>query len=233
MRGDKNATTVLGGELFAGVEGHAQLRLVRWEFDLREHGIGWWLHVFQVRRGSGTCHLEFAIPVRIAKVLTLFGGAVQLTRWDVVAQTIGLVVGPPQGAVFGVEVLAHRVTATNAEDLAVTATEGVHAHDAANAQAVELVDLVSRLHVERLTQRDVQLAIRTDAAGARTVVVGLVLGRDQFALWHHLNDRHVRAFVEEFSGWEVQHAVVFSHDQEAVLGPAHTVGHLEIERGRK
>ena len=65
------------------------------------------------------------------------------------------------------------------------------------------------------------------------MVVGLVLSRDQFALWHHLDHRDIRAFVEEFSGWEVQHAVVFSHDQETVLGPAHAVGHLEVERGRK
>ena len=107
MRGDKNTTTVLGGELFAGVEGHAQLRLVRRKFDLGEDRIGGLFHVLQIGRSSGTRHLELAIPVRIAKVLALFGRTVQLTRRDVIAQTIGLVVGPPQGAVFGVEVLAH------------------------------------------------------------------------------------------------------------------------------
>ncbi|MCY1542638.1 hypothetical protein D9M68_783960 [compost metagenome] len=65
------------------------------------------------------------------------------------------------------------------------------------------------------------------------MVERLLLHRDQAALGHHLDHGHVRAFVEELGGGEVEHAVVFDHDEETVLGPAHAVGHLEVERRRE
>ncbi|MBA2721432.1 MAG: hypothetical protein H0U56_00735 [Methylibium sp.] len=39
--------------------------------------------------------------------------------------------------------------------------------------------------------------------------------------------------TEEFGGGEVEDAVVLGDDEEAVLGPAHAVGHLEVQAGRE
>ena len=94
-------------------------------------------------------------------------------------------------------------------------------------------ELVARLNVVRLAERDVEHAVRADSAGARVVVVRFLLDRDQLALRHHLDDRDVPAFVEELGGREVEHPVVLDHDQEAVLGPANPVGHVELRRRRE
>jgi hypothetical protein len=117
--------------------------------------------------------------------------------------------------------------------LAAGAVEGVHAHHAADAQPLVQRDLVLGLHIEGLAQRDVEPAVGADAAGACAVVEALLLRRDEFALLHHRDHRHLRAFVKELGGREVEHPVVLHHDQETVLGPAHAVGVGELQARRE
>ena len=60
------------------------------------------------------------------------------------------------------------------------------------------------------------------------VVVGLLLRRNQLALRHGFDHRHIAAFIEELGRREVEHPVVLDDEQESVLGPAHAVGHMEF-----
>ena len=156
--------------------------------------------------------------------------AVELAGRRIVAHAVGLVVGRPDGLVLRVDGDAHRIAHAAGKDVAAAAVERIHANHAADAELLVQRDLVVRLHVVRLAESDVELAVVGNAAGARAVVVGFLLDRHQLALRHHLDHRHVRAFVEELGGRKIQHAVVLDHDQEAVLGPAHAVRLLEIER---
>ncbi len=154
-------------------------------------------------------------------------------RWDVVAHAVGLVVGEPERAVLGVEVVAHAVADAGGVDLALAAVEGVQADHAADADLVVQLELVARLHVEGLAQADVEHAVGTDTADTSAVIERLLLHRDQLALRHHLDDRHVRAFVEELGRREIQDAVVLDDDQETVPRPAHAVGVGELQARRE
>ena len=149
---------------------------------------------------------------------------------QIVAHAVGLVVGEPEGAVLRVEVHADGVADAARVHLALRAVEGIHAHDAPDPDLVVEGQFLARRHVVRLAERDVEHSVLADAADARAVVVRLLIHRDQLALRHHLDHRHVGAFVEKLGRGKVQHAVVLDHDEETVLGPADAVGHVELER---
>jgi hypothetical protein len=82
---------------------------VGWELDLREHRAGGLGQVLQVGCGGAAGHLAMAVPVRVAEVLAQLRDTVQLARRNAVTHAVGLVVGEPQRAVLGGEVLAHRI----------------------------------------------------------------------------------------------------------------------------
>ena len=114
--------------------------------------------------------------------------AVDLARRLVVAHAVDLVVGEPELAGLGVEVVADRVADAGGIDLAALAVL-VHPDHAADADLLERLDELGRRHVVRLAERDVELAVRPDAADPRGVVEALVLGRDQLARGDHRHRR--------------------------------------------
>ena len=118
-------------------------------------------------------------------MLTHGGLVVDLARRDIIAHAVDLVVGPPQLSGDGVEIVADRVSNSVGVNLAPRAIE-VHADDPADAPFCVLVQLVRRGHVERLAQRDVDLAVRTDLADPRGVVEQFLFRRDQVALRHQI-----------------------------------------------
>jgi hypothetical protein len=167
-----------------------------------------------------------------AEVLARLRLAVELARRDVVAHAVDLVVGEPQVAVGRVEVMADRVPDAAGEDLAARAV-GVHPDHAADADPVVHLDLVGRLHVVRLAERDVELAVRSHAADAGGVVEALFLRRDQFALRHDDAHRRVGSLEEELGRREDEHAVALGDVEEPVAREAGTVRDVEGDRGRE
>ena len=235
MRSHEGAALVLGREHLARVEAHAQLGLVGGELDLRLGPLRRRVHALQVRCRGGARNLHaVAVDVRVAEVFTArLGDAVQFAGRDVVAHAVGLVVGEPDGLVLGVDVHAHGVPHATRDHFTLAAVEGVELDHAADADLLIQRHFFLGLHVVGLTQRHIDLTLVVDAAGACAVVVAFFFNGDQLALRHHLDDGHVRAFIEELGRGEVEHAVVLGDDQEAVACPAHAVGVGELQAGRE
>src|SRR5690606_22370448 len=84
-----------------------------------------------------------------------------------------------------------------------------------------------------IAERDIQLVVRTDAAGTCTVVEAFFSHRDEFTLWNDDARGDVRPFIEELGCWKYQHAVVLDTVQEAVLGEAQSIRHFEAYGGRE
>ncbi len=203
---------------------------MRGHFHLRPDDVGRRRNLRELVARRFVGDLGAAAVPRIAVMRPRRSQAVQLARRRIVAHAVGLVVGGPDRLVFRIHRDAHRIAHAAGVHLATAAVERIHADHAADAELLVQGDLFPRLHVIRLAERDVELAVVRDPAGAGAMVVGLLLHRHQLALRHHFDHRDVRAFVEELGRREIQHAVVLDHDQEAVLGPAHAVGLLEVER---
>ena len=108
-----------------------------------------------------------------------------------------------------------------------------HADDAADAGLLVELHLLRREHVERLSERDVELVVRPDAAHARGVVIGFLLAGNQLTLLHDNEGGDVRAFVEELGCGENKHAVLLGDEQKAVLGEAHPIRDDETDRRRE
>lgn len=170
-----------------------------------------------------------AIPGE-AEVLARFRGAVDLARRNVVAHPVHLIVGEPDVAGLGVDVHADRVADAAGEDLAPGAV-GLHPHDAADAPLVVELALLGRGHVEGLAERNVDHAVRADVADAGGVVEALLLDRDQLALLHEVEGRHIARFIEELGRGKEKHAVLLGDIEEAVLREAGAVRDGEAQRG--
>lgn len=123
MFGDEDAVAVLGGELAAGVEAHAERGDVRAELLRR------WGEV-----AAGALCAEFgvgdvaAVAVGKAEVQAGRGGAVQLVGRAVVAEPVAAVVGEPQFAAGGVPVEADAVAHAVGEGVRFAAVRA-HAQD--------------------------------------------------------------------------------------------------------
>ena len=168
---------------------------------------------------------------RIAEELAGGGGAIDLARRDVVAHAVGLVVGEPERSILRIELEADGVAHAGRIDLAPAAVERIEPDDPADAGLGVQRELVARRDVERLAERDVQLAVLSDAARARAVVERFLLDRDQLSLRNDLDDRDVGAFVEELGGGKVQDAVVLDDDQKSVCVQHTPFGTLKLTEG--
>src|SRR5215213_302172 len=223
----KDATAILLRKHAARIERHAEIGGMRHHLDLRRGQA--------VRRRLvlvlGGASLAAAVPWETELHAGLVS-AVELARRNVVAHAVHLVIGEPQRLVLRVEVLADRIAHAPGEDFAVLAL-AAHAHDAADAGLLVEIELLRRRHIERLSERDVELVVRPNAAGAGGVIVRLLLGRDEIALLHHLERRHVRPLVEELGCREDEHAVLFGDEKETILREADAVWNLECNRRRK
>src|SRR5690606_8326689 len=164
-------------EHLAAVESHAQVRRMSVGGDFGKHDV------------IGRCIvLVFQGPdipapvIRKAEVLPHFRCTVDLTRRDVVSHAVDLVIGKPESIVLRVEVLARRVAHALCIHFSVLAVP-IHPQYAHHAITGTDLQLIATRYVVRITQRDVELVIRTDPARARTVIEALLCYWDQLALW--------------------------------------------------
>ena len=100
MGSHKQTTLVLSRESLASVVSYAQLSLVSRELDLRRDHAGWLFHVLQVRCCSRTSNFELAVVEGETEVFACLGQLVQLAGRNVVTQTVNLVVGCPDVALW-------------------------------------------------------------------------------------------------------------------------------------
>jgi hypothetical protein len=162
----------------------------------------------------GTRHIlvvrdfESGVGPREAEMLTRFGLTVQLTRRDVVAQTIDLVIRLPKITVCRVEVMPNRVADPTGVDLA-TRTIRVHPNDAANSDLVIQFEFFNGLHVIWLSKRNVELAIRAYAAHTGCMVETLLLCWNQLPLCDHDPHRRIWSFKEKLGCGKGQDAITF------------------------
>jgi len=154
---------------------------------------------------------------------------VQLAGRNVVTQTVNLVVGGPDVALWS-DGDTGRVAHAFGVDHAACAVKAVVANHAADADFVIQSNFVFGLDVVRLAQCHVDFAVVGNFTNATSVVERLLFHGDQLAFGNDLADSNVRTFVEVFSGREVQNAVGFSNNQETVFGKANTVGVAELDR---
>ena len=195
--------------------------------DLRERHVGG-RRLVLVFVGAGLAAAE----IGKAEIHAGLVGAVELAGRLVVTHAVDLVVGEPERLVLRIEVHAHRVAHAGSEHLTVLAFPA-HAHDAADAGLLVEVHLLRRVHVEGLSERDVELVVGPDAAHPGGVVVGFFLGRDQLALLHDDEGSDIGAFVEELGGGIDQHAVLLGDEEETILRETHAVGNGKADRGRE
>jgi len=167
---DKQTALVFLRKCLAGVLCQTQLSLVSRKFDLWEHSACWLFHVFQFRSCWRAGNFELAVPIWEAKMLTSFGQLVEFAWWNVIAQTVNLVVGGPDGFAICSHFDTSWVTHAHCVHLAAGTIEWVHANNCVDTDRVVQGDLVLRLNVERPAQGDVQLAIASNAANTAGVV---------------------------------------------------------------
>src|SRR6056297_3923327 len=109
------------------------------------------------------------------------GLTVQLAGGDIVSHAVDLVVGPPKLTCCGVEVLSNRVPHAACIDLAAR-TIGIDADDATDADFIIHLDLLDRLHIVGLAERDIELSVWTDITHTRRVVEAFFFYRNQLSL---------------------------------------------------
>src|SRR5690348_410853 len=134
-----------------GVKGHAEIRRVRDHLDLWEDHVGG-RRLVLVFVGTGAA----SAVIRETEVLAGLDGAVELTRRNVVAHAVHLIVAEPERLVLRIEVHADRVADACRVDLAVLSV-AIHPDDPADAPLLVEVGLLWRRYVERLAERDVEL----------------------------------------------------------------------------
>ena len=219
---EKMPPLILLGEGIALVEAHPQVRGMGVHLDLRLDELDPLgpRHVLVVR------DLDAGIRPGEAEMLARLGLAVQLARRDVVAHAVHLVVGEPQIAIRRIEVMPDRVANAAREDLALAAI-GVHADDPADPDLVVELQLLLRLDVVGLAERDIKLAVRPDPADAGGVVEAFLFGRDQIALRDDRAHGRIGPFKEELGGREGQDAVALGDVQEPVGREAGAVRNVE------
>ena len=198
---------------------------MRRHLDLGSHDAGRHLIVLVLDRAD-----RAAAVIGEAEILAHLRGAIEFARRLVVTHAVDLVVGEPQGLVGRIEVNAHRIADAGCIDLSVLAVL-IHADDAADADALEQLQLLLRRHVEGLTESDVELVVRSDAADAGRVVEALLRRRDQLALFHDDTSRHIGTFIEELRRRELQHPVLLGDIEHAVAGEADSVRILNSTEG--
>src|SRR5690606_23949508 len=194
--GREYATVVFLGEHLAAVESHAKVRRMSISGDFRKHDVigGRIVLVFQ---GP-----DIPAPViRKAEVLPHFRSTVDLTRRDIVSHAVDLVIRKPERIVLRVEVHAHRVAHALCIHFSVLAVP-IHPQYAHHAVAGIELQLIATRYVVRITQRDVELVVRTDPARARAVIEALLRHRHQLTLRDHDIRRYIWPFIEELRGRE-------------------------------
>ena len=202
------------------------------ELDLRIDVASWLFHVFQLSCCTGASNFEVTVVEREAEVFASLGQLVQLAGRNVITQTVNLVVGCPDVALWSdgqTSWIAHAFGIHGAA----RAVQAVVTHHAANTDFFVQSDFVFGLNVVGLAQGQVDLAIFVDFTNATSVVERLLFHGNQFAFRHNHAHCNVWTFVEVFSGREVQHAVGFSNDQETVFGEANAIGVRKFDGGCK
>ena len=155
---------------------------------------------------------------------------VQLARRGFVAHAVDLVIGEPERSIPGVERVTDRVPDADRDNFAFEcARETVEPDHAANAELVVKRVLVRTGHVEGLPQADIELVVGADRANPRGVVIGLLVGRNQFALGDDRDRDRIRAFHEKLGGREPQYAVTLGDIKVAVSGVAGAIGYIEAD----
>ena len=175
MRGE-NSALIFFREHAAGVEHHPQVCGMGYRFGNREDHVD--RNVFTLVFVGAD--IAASIP-GMAKMLTHGGLPVDLTRGNVVSHSVNLVVGEPELSRGGVEIMSDGVPDAAGINFALGAIL-IHPDHTADTPLAECVQMLARCHIIGLAQRDIELAVRTNIADPRGMVVTYKLPGDQLAL---------------------------------------------------
>src|SRR5206468_7683760 len=141
---------------------------------------------------------------------------VDLAATDFVAHAAGRVVDEPQCVVLEIELDSGRIAGAARKRLAAFAVERTEANNGPNTVLVVEVEFLARRHVEGLPEHNVELFVIANAARAHAVAGWSGGCGEELSLRHCLDDRDVRAPVEELHRGKGEDPIVFDNDEEPV-----------------